>query len=80
MRFERPSMKWEAEYITYRKEWDEDRMTPNSLHLNGDKPYEIYLDELPAKEAGHGNRMRNTNYLLIDETIVFLEWLTSGIA
>lgn len=67
MRLERPSMKWRREHIAYMKEWDEDRMTPSSFHLNESIPYETYLEELAVKEAGHGNRVPNTNYFLVDD-------------
>lgn len=67
MYLERPSLKWEAEHNAYMQEWDEDRMTPSSFHLKEDILYEVYLEELAAKEAGHGNRVQNTNYFLIDD-------------
>lgn len=67
MRLERPSMKWRTEHIAYMKEWDEDRMTPSSFHLNEGIAYEAYLEELAAKEAGLGNRMLSTNYFLVDD-------------
>lgn len=67
MRLERPSMKWRREHIAYMKEWDEDRMTPSSFHLNESISYETYLEELAVKEAGHGNRVPNTNYFLVDD-------------
>ncbi|WP_432361264.1 GNAT family N-acetyltransferase [Sporosarcina sp. UB5] len=66
MRLERPSLKWEKEHIAYMKEWDEDRMTPSSFQLQEGIPYELYLEELAAKEAGLGNRMLSTNYFLVD--------------
>ena len=67
MRLERPSLKWETEHIAYMREWDEDRMTPSSFHLKEDIPYETYLEELAVKEAGDGNRVPNTNYVLVDD-------------
>ncbi|WP_262176840.1 GNAT family N-acetyltransferase [Saccharococcus sp. Marseille-Q5394] len=67
MRLERPSLKWKTEHITYMNEWDDDRMTPSSFHLQADIPYEVYLEEMAAKEAGLDNRMLNTNYFLIDD-------------
>lgn len=67
MHFERPSLKWEAEHIAYMSEWDEDRMTPSSFNLKEDMPYETFLEELAAKEAGLGNRVPNTNYFLVDD-------------
>ncbi|MGG0668733.1 GNAT family N-acetyltransferase [Lederbergia citrisecunda] len=72
MRLERPSLKWETEHIAYMREWDEDRMTPSSFHLKEDIPYAVYLEELVVKEAGHGNRVPNSNYFLVgdDERII----------
>ncbi|MCM3712001.1 GNAT family N-acetyltransferase [Sporosarcina luteola] len=67
MRLERPSLKWKTEHIAYMNEWDDDRMTPSSFHLQADIPYEVYLEEMAAKEAGLDNRMLNTNYFLIDD-------------
>lgn len=66
MRLERPSLKWETEHTAYMKEWDEERMTPSSFHLKEDIPYETYLEDLAAKEAGLDNRVPNTNYFFVD--------------
>ncbi|MCM3745193.1 GNAT family N-acetyltransferase [Sporosarcina luteola] len=68
MRLEKPSLKWKAEHIAYMNEWDDARMTPSSFHLQADIPYEVYLEEMAAKEAGLDNRMLNTNYFLIDDS------------
>lgn len=68
MRLERPSLKWKTEHIAYMNEWDDDRMTPSSFQLQEDIPYEEYLEEMAAKEAGLGNRMLNTSYFLIDDS------------
>lgn len=65
MRLERPSLQWAAEHIAYMNEWDQERMTPSSFHLLEDIPYEMYLEDMAAKEAGLDNRMLNTNYFLI---------------
>lgn len=67
MRLERPSLKWEAEHIAYMKEWDEGRLKPSSFRLREGMPYEVYLEELAVKEAGHGNRVPNSNYFLVDD-------------
>lgn len=68
MRLERPSLKWAAEHLAYMNEWDKERMTPSSFQLLEDIPYEVYLEEMEAKEAGLDNRMLNTNYFLVDDS------------
>lgn len=67
MHLVRPTVRWEKEHIAYMNEWDEDRMTPSSFHLNENVPYEVYLKELKTREAGLGNRVPNTNYLLVND-------------
>ncbi len=68
MRLERPSMRWKEEHEAYRDEWDEERMTPSSFHIAVETPYEIYLEELALREAGHGKWLPCTNYFLVDDT------------
>ena len=67
MRLERPSLKWAAEHLAYMKEWNEGRLSPSSFRLKEDVPYEVYLEELAAQEAGQGDRVPNSNYFLVDD-------------
>jgi len=67
MYLEKPSLKWEKEHMAYMQEWDEERVTPSSFRLKEGIPYDIYLEEMAAKEVGHGNRVPNSNYFLVDE-------------
>lgn len=68
MRLVRPSLEWKEEHEACMKEWDEERMTPSSFHLNEGVPYEDYLKELAKREAGHDKWLPCTNYFLVNDT------------